>query len=415
MLHGTRFWILGLLAALSTSAVSFEVDAQPRHRARCVAPQHESAGRCCDAGAEWVEARGRCVCLDQAVCGDGAPISASQPPPLQPLPPQPVVAPPPQPLVAQPPQPVVTPPPPSTTAAVQCPEGMVLIEPRPFMMGAVPGQGGATAGEGPPHRVTLSPYCIDRTEVTVRRYRECVQSGACTVFSTVNFPGLSIADTQFFSQYCNGARTDRDNHPMNCVDFAQSEAFCRAQGGRLPTEAEWELAARGFDPRRYPWDDRAPGGQLVNGCDAECQTLMERPGQPRRATVFMGSDGYGATSPVGTYVGGQSPFGLSDASGNVAEWVSDWFGPYSAAPALDPTGPRSGSERVTRGGHWFANTANQFTTTTRAPASPAIRLATLGLRCVHAPEAPPPPPPPPVAEEPPPEQPEPPRRHRRHR
>ncbi|MEZ4390483.1 MAG: SUMF1/EgtB/PvdO family nonheme iron enzyme [Polyangiales bacterium] len=410
MLQGARLRIWGILAALSVGAVTVTADAQPRRRARCVQPQHESAGRCCDAGAEWVEARNRCVCLDPSVCGDGA---QAQPPAPQPPPPQP----PPQAVIEPPlPPPQLPPPPPVQPAqpaagAMTCPEGMVMIEPRPFMMGAQPGRGGATAAEGPPHRVTLSPYCIDRTEVTVARYRECVQSGACTVYSTVNFPGLSIADAQFFSQYCNGARSDRDRHPMNCVDYNQAAAFCRAQGGSLPTEAQWELAARGLEPRSYPWDDRAPGGQLVNGCDAECQTLMERPGQPRRPALFLGSDGYGSTSPVGTYVGGQSPFGILDASGNVAEWVSDWFGAYSAAPATDPTGPQSGTGRVTRGGHWFANTANQFTTTTRAPAAPTVRLATLGLRCAHAPIAAPPPPPPPEVEEPP--APEPPRRHRR--
>jgi sulfatase modifying factor 1 len=415
MLQGARVWIWGLLAALTVSASAEEASAQRRHRARCVEPQHESAGHCCDNGAEWVEARNRCVCLDASQCGDNA--SAATPPPPAPPPPPPVVStPPPAPATpppATPPPAPATPASPATGDALRCPDGMVIVQPRPFMMGAVAGQGGATSAEGPPHRVTLSPYCIDRTEVTVRQYRECVQSGACTVYSTVNFPGLSVADAQFFSQFCNGARNDRDVHPMNCVDHAQAAAYCRSRGGSLPTEAQWELAARGLEPRRYPWDDRAPGGQLVNGCDAECQTLMERPGQPRRPALIAGSDGFGATAPVGTYVGGFSPFGLADASGNVAEWVADWFGAYVATPVTDPTGPSSGADRVIRGGHWFANTANQFTTTARSPLGPSVRLATLGLRCAHAPEAAPPPPPPPPVEEPPAPVEEPARRRRR--
>lgn len=407
MLHGSRNLVWGALVALSVGLIADDADAQRRRhrRAACEDPQHESAGHCCNPGEEWVEARSTCVCLEAGGC--------HAPPPPPPPPP------PPQPAATQPPAPVSTQPSPlvpggggDTNGPLRCPEGMALIQGGPFMMGAIAGQGGATPAEGPPHRVTLAPYCIDRTEVTVRQYRECVQSGACTVFSTVNFPGLSPAETAFFSQYCNGARNDRDTHPMNCVDFSQAEAFCRSRGGALPTEAQWEYAARGFDPRRYPWDDRAPSAQLVNGCDAECQTLAERPGQPRRAALFTGSDGFGATAPVGTYAGGASPFGVLDASGNVAEWTADYFGPYSAAPTTDPRGPGQGSGRVMRGGHWWANTANQFTATARTEVAPAVRLATLGLRCTHAPEAAPPPPPPEPPPPPPAEDPRP-RRHRR--
>jgi hypothetical protein len=140
--------------------------------------------------------------------------------------------------------------------------------------------------------------------------------------------------------------------------------------------------------------------------------LCARTAHDVKQTLIAGSDGFGATSPVGTYVGGFSPFGLADASGNVAEWVSDWFGAYVATPVTDPAGPSSGSERVIRGGHWFANTANQFSTTARSPLGPSVRLATLGLRCSHAPEVAPPPPPPPVEEPPPPAE-EPGRRRRR--
>lgn len=408
MLHGSRHLVWAVLAALSVGLSADDADAQHRRRrnASCEAPQHDSAGHCCNPGEEWVEARTACVCLDPGGC---TPPPAPTPPP--PPPPAPAAV---APSSTQPSPLIGGGAPASNSGGLRCPEGMVLVQGGPFMMGAVPGPGGASPAEGPPHRVTLAPYCIDRTEVTVRQYRDCVQSGACTVYSTVSFPGLSPADTQFFSQFCNGARSDRDTHPMNCVDFSQAEAYCRARGGALPTEAQWEFAARGMDPRRYPWDDRAPSAQLVNGCDAECQSLVARPGQPRRPTLFAGSDGFGATAPVGTYAGGASFFGVLDASGNVAEWTADYFGPYSAAPATDPTGPAQGSGRVMRGGHWFANTANQFTTTARTEVAPSTRLATLGLRCTHAPEAAPPPPPPPAEEPAPPPAEEPrPRRRRR--
>ena len=95
---------------------------------------------------------------------------------------------------------------------------------------------------------------------------------------------------------------------------------------------------------------------------------------------------------MGAFTPGASLFGVLDMAGNVMEWTGDWFGLYTAAPAIDPTGAPAGSDRVARGGHWFSGTAAALRTTARVPANPTFRLATLGFRCVHSPVEPPMPP-----------------------
>jgi formylglycine-generating enzyme required for sulfatase activity len=409
----------GLLSAFMLVAMHGDANAQRRRRVACEEGQHVSGGHCCDrAGEEWVEARHTCVCLDAALCA-GAPAATqttpavtqpavTQPAVTQPTVTQPTVT---QPAVTQPAvtQPAVTQPAPSDQQYT-CPEGMVLIRGTTFMAGSVPGVG--DADELPAHRVTVAPYCIDRTEVTVGQYRGCMQGGTCSLHTTVNLPGLSASDAQMYSQYCNGARTDRDNHPINCVDWSQADTFCHSRNGRLPTEAEWELAARGPDQRLYPWGQPAPSRMLLNGCDADCQSLFERPGRPRGATIHDSTDGFGSTAPVGTFTAGASLFGLQDMAGNVGEWVGDWYGPYSNIPVTDPTGPTSGTDRVVRGGHWQSSNPRNVRGAARVHTAPTVRLATVGFRCVAPAQVVAPPPPPP-APEPTPAAEEPPRRHHR--
>lgn len=366
--RGTLVTLLGL----SLFAVS-PGHAQHRHRGQpapptCTVAQHNSDGHCCDGGEEWVPARSRCMCVDGVdVCQRlaAAAAAAAAPPP-----------PPPPPVVVTPP-----PPPPS-----RCPEGMVIVENAIFNMGAAAGQPG-DRNETPAHRVSLSPYCLDRTEVSVHRYQECAGAGQCTPASTVNFPGIPAAQVPAWNQLCNGARPDRADHPMNCVDWSQANAYCRSRGARLPTEAEWEFAARTTETRTFPWGEAAPSADRVNACDAECVALLTRSNIPRPAAVFAWSDGNGGTAPAGAFISGASPLNLLDMAGNVMEWTADWAGPYSAAPAIDPTGATAGTDRVARGGHWFSGTPTALRTTGRTPANPTFRLATLGFRCAAAPMA----------------------------
>ena len=178
--------------------------------------------------------------------------------------------------------------------------------------------------ELPQHAVALDEYWIGRTEVTNAQYVACVEGGGCTE------PHERSSNTRD-SYY---GRSDYANYPVINVDWSQAEAFCTWAGGRLPTEAEWEKAARGTDGRIYPWGDSAPDKTLAN---------------------FNGNEG--DTTVVGSYPSGASPYGALDMAGNVWEWVSDWYqaDTYVASPTKNPTGPATGDRRVLRGGSWLYN------------------------------------------------------------
>ena len=136
--------------------------------------------------------------------------------------------------------------------------------------------------------------------------------------------------------------TAEDDHPVVQVSWFDAEAYCAWAGGSLPTEAQWEKAARGTDGRTYPWGSVFDGTWL-NYCDASCEG---------GDTAF--DDGYRFTAPVGSYPAGASPYGALDMAGNVWEWTADWYddGYYAVSPASNPTGPDSGQYRVLRGGSW---------------------------------------------------------------
>ena len=204
----------------------------------------------------------------------------------------------------------------------------------------------------PPHMVQLSAYCMDLTEVTVAAYRLCTAPG-CTTPST----GSS----------CNWGVTGRDNHPINCVDWNQSRAYCQSRGGDLPTEAQWEYAARGSDVVNhiYPWGNAAPASQLC----------------------WSGGTIRTSTCPVQSYPAGNSPFGLFDMAGNVNEWTRDFYASYTSAAAIDPTGPTSGQNRVYRGGAWFFTSGTLGTIDVRAAyrfdGTPTLRDGRVGFRCAR--------------------------------
>jgi formylglycine-generating enzyme required for sulfatase activity len=193
-----------------------------------------------------------------------------------------------------------------------CVAGMCAIPAGTFQMGAMNG----LLNEQPVHAVTLAAFELDEFEVTVSQYAACVAAGGCTATGTFS--------------YCNAGISGRDNHPINCVDWEQATAYCAWAGKRLPTEEEWEYAARGTDGREYPWGNAAPGNQL---CWSGGGTTQLR------------------TCAVGSYPSGKSPFGGQDMSGNVWEWVS---GLYASDYSSQPTG----SARVYRGGGWSSNAAS---------------------------------------------------------
>jgi formylglycine-generating enzyme required for sulfatase activity/tRNA A-37 threonylcarbamoyl transferase component Bud32 len=263
-----------------------------------------------------------------------------------------------------------------------CPAGTVIIQKGTFLMGSPTGTG--QANERPQHTVTLSTYCIDRTEVTVKDYDHCVRAKGCPISPpTRNLPDGEEATV--WAPYCNN-REDRPEHPINCVDWNQAAAYCHWIGKRLPTEAEWEYAARGNDGRLYPWGNALPNSRLLNACGSECIEMGKRELneilRPNHA-LYIENDGYETTAPVGSYPGDASPFGVLDLGGNVSEWTADWYDKYPADSEIDPKGPISGTKRVTRGGNWFFGFEGLVRATTRIPDDPNQRRVRLGFRCAR--------------------------------
>ncbi|MCC7195334.1 MAG: SUMF1/EgtB/PvdO family nonheme iron enzyme, partial [Gemmatimonadaceae bacterium] len=197
----------------------------------------------------------------------------------------------------------------------------------------------------------------DRTEVSARAYAACVAAGACAS------PGTGPDAT--------GASGVLADHPINYVSWIDADAYCTWRGARLPTEAEWEHAARP-DGRTYPWGDEAPAANLLNACGAECSG-----GSPSY------TDPYVATAPVGSFPDGASPFGVLDMAGNVWEWVGDWYDPsyYAVSPAVDPPGPSAGSRRVRRGGSYRSSGASLVRAAIRQYDDPTYRNPRIGFRC----------------------------------
>jgi formylglycine-generating enzyme required for sulfatase activity len=207
--------------------------------------------------------------------------------------------------------------------------------------------------EKPVHTVKLSAFWIDQTEVTNEMYQKCVEAktGACTKPGTL-------------TQYADPAYAQ---HPVVFVSWQQAVDYCSFAGRRLPTEAEWEKAARGDDANVYPWGNQPkPNKNLLNSY----LTSIED------------------TTVVGSYPKGASPYSAFDMAGNVLEWVNDWFDKayYSSSPSMDPTGPGTGDTRVLRGGSWQSDLYG-VTTYHRASRNPKSASGTTGFRCALSADA----------------------------
>ncbi|MBA3406229.1 MAG: SUMF1/EgtB/PvdO family nonheme iron enzyme [Gemmatimonadaceae bacterium] len=257
-------------------------------------------------------------------------------------------------------------------AATGCPADMAYVPAGSFSMGT--SDDAFAPDEKPAHRVTLSAYCVDRTEVTVKAFAECVRAGKCPA------PG-EPSNASVWDAGCNGSRADRQEHPVNCVDWEQSATYCSWMNKRLPTEAEWERAARGDDGRMYPWGNQMPTARHLNACGQECK-------QQEFGTVYTESDRWAATAPVASYPDGKSPYGADDMAGNVWEWTSDWFGSYSPQDSVTPNGPVTGNVKVYRGGGWNAGSSFLVRTVARIKIKPEYRSPFLGFRCGRSLNAP---------------------------
>ncbi len=194
-----------------------------------------------------------------------------------------------------------------------------------FLMGSTDSDPTTLADEKPQHTVYLDAFWIDQTEVTNAMYAKCVSAGAC------NQPA-SVGSVTHSSYYGN---SEFDYYPVIDVNWNMADAYCKWAGGQLPTEAQWEKAARGSDGRTYPW-----------GEGIDCSHANYSPSS--------GSACEGDTTAVGSYEAGKSPYGAYDMAGNVEEWVDDWYSDtyYSNSPSSNPLGSNSGQYRVYRGGDW---------------------------------------------------------------
>ncbi len=262
-----------------------------------------------------------------------------------------------------------------------CPDGMARIPGGKFYMGS----DDDLPTERPAHQVTLAPYCIDVFEVTTEAYKACSDQGECKRAGRNNeWDGITAHERQAFDVLCNVRDpAARATHPINCIDWTMAQAFCRAHGRRLPTEAEWEFAARGSDGRKYPWGDEEPTPSRLNACGKECVQWGLDNGVEESA-MYAADDHWPTTAPVGSFPAGKSRFGIFDAVGNVWEWVADWYAPYTSGEQPDPKGPATGSARVIRGGAWNGAQPSWVRPTFRYHDAPDKRSYGIGFRCAQS-------------------------------
>jgi serine/threonine-protein kinase len=214
-----------------------------------------------------------------------------------------------------------------------------------FTMGSALDNPHADEDEKPSHKVFLDSFWMDRTEVTNAMYLQCLSAEVCT----------PPARTIFYS------KPEYADHPAIGISWVQAQAYCQWAGRRLPTEAEWEKAARGTDGRIYPWGDIAPNAELANFNHQVNETVQ-----------------------VGMYANGASPYGVLDMAGNAWEWVADGYQPdfYSLSPKENPISDSPVNRRVLRGGNWDSN-VDGIRVTNRFWAFPG-RNDTDGFRCAQS-------------------------------
>lgn len=230
-------------------------------------------------------------------------------------------------------------------------DSMVIVPGDVFEMGS------RTREEEPLRYVAVDSFYIDRTEVTADDYLECARAKGCRELE------LATSGSLNYKVY------SRRDHPINGVTWFDARAYCGwvANGTkRLPTEAEWEMAARGLTFREYPWGDRP---------EASCEYTVMSEGE-------IGGCGAGTTLSVGSRTRDSSPYGVLDMGGNVSEWVGDWFGEYDLDEVDNPKGPNAGETRVVRGGAWVGQSAELFRTGRRESVSPSTVSSAIGFRCV---------------------------------
>ena len=244
-----------------------------------------------------------------------------------------------------------------TGAAGQCQmqdASMAMVPSGEFIMGSDKGDD----TEKPAHRVHLDSYCMDKYEVTVGQYAKFLEA-------------IGLEPPRHW-EVMN--KPQHQKRPVGWVEWADAANYCRWAGKRLPTEAEWEKAARGTDGRTYPWGNDPPTRLYANY------------GKFKKGEPFAGWNNHAALNPVGILEDGKSPYGIYDMAGNFSEWVSDWYDKtyYQNSPSQNPKGPASGDGKVIRGGAWDTD-AQGLRSAGRDAAPPELRDITIGFRCAKTP------------------------------
>jgi formylglycine-generating enzyme len=255
--------------------------------------------------------------------------------------------------------------------------GLVTVPGGTFTMGEIGTRGASPVQPGQ----TVSPFMMDRYEVTVARFRRFWNSGHPAVPGGVvaypgnpAFPSAGTVEEPIFVSfpYCtwSTSASGRENHPISCVNWATAQAFCVWDGGRLPTEAEWEFAARGTDGRSFPWGTREDDTLACVGSPIT-----------RRAACAEDDPAFSA---------GASPWGALHMVGNVNEYCADWYADYGSScwRGMTSNNPicadNARGEHTVRGGSWSSPAPSDWRSATREMDSPLLRIAITGIRCVRS-------------------------------
>ena len=234
------------------------------------------------------------------------------------------------------------------TASAPFHEGsMAMVPAGEFTMGSAMGE----ADEQPEHQVYVEAFFMDKHQVSVGHYARFLDATSWDAP-----PDWSVMN-----------KSQHQRRPVVNVDWADANAYCTWVGKRLPTEAEWEKAARGTDGRTYPWGNAHPTKFFANANQEHWNN-------------------HGALTPVGTFEEGKSPYGIYDMAGNVWAWVSDWYGQdyYQTSPSQNPAGPPMGTHKVIRGGSWGSN-PDGLRSAEREIHLPSFRGSGTGFRCAKTP------------------------------
>jgi formylglycine-generating enzyme required for sulfatase activity len=262
-------------------------------------------------------------------------------------------------------------------------DGMVLIPSGEFLMGGTD-DGISSDDERPQRMVFVGAFWMDRYEVTNARYKQFVDA--------TDHPAPANPNPDFTLWFHGGFFPGIEEHPVVNIDWQDALAYCQWISKRLPTEAEWEKAARGTDGRRYPWGNEWDhkkansasywAGRTIEFKDGAEWKAFWMTGEGARISKARGIRGEVLTLPVGSFPEGASPYGLFDMAGNASEWVMDWYEPYYylKAPASDPKGPNGVLLKGVRGGSWL-KPAKSLRTTDRDYGFPADRPSGTGFRC----------------------------------